>query len=198
MSADCIAALARDNDALRDRVFVLEQALGQHLSFPPAWRLTLFEQKLLGVLLGARLMTRAHAFDVLYGMRPDTEQPHEKVIDILLAHLRRKFFRPNGIVVLMQHGVGWGLTPADKKRVLALIRSAWRAFNEDVEARIEHLLEPARCRPLRGGAPPVQRDDARPIRDGAIHGGRANAESTSGPMSRPGSTHHKRSWETTA
>lgn len=113
---------------LRDRVAELERVLGMTAAVPlrrllqPPNRMWLNDlEPLCGMLLSRECVNRAAAFIVLYGARPDSQQPEDdKIIDILICRLR-KVLEPYDVKVQTLWGRGYFISKEDKAKLNAVL-----------------------------------------------------------------------------
>jgi hypothetical protein len=109
---------------LRDRIDELEQILGVDLSLTSRLRgalgITRDQARMLGLLLNRNMVTHDAMFTVLYGDRPDCDQPQPKVMDVQLCKLR-KVTSLHGIDIKTLVGEGWQMPMAEKAKVRALL-----------------------------------------------------------------------------
>jgi hypothetical protein len=107
---------------LRDRVDELEQILGVDLSLTSRLRgvlgITRDQARMLGLLLNRNMVTHDAMFTVLYGDRPECDQPQPKVMDVQLCKLR-KVTSQRGVDIKTLVGEGWQMLPEDKTKVRA-------------------------------------------------------------------------------
>lgn len=91
---DMMQSLRDERDALAERVRVLEALLYEVDWVPPHWALTTSEASMLNLLTVRRgTVSDDHMFDVLYGDRPECDQPSIKMIKIKVCLLRKKLAR---------------------------------------------------------------------------------------------------------
>jgi two-component system cell cycle response regulator CtrA len=113
-----------ENDRLRDRIDELEGVLGQDdeviFRIRLVLGLTTTQAKFMSLLLRREAVTYEQAFTVLYGTRPENEQPGDNMISILVCHCRRKLKR-FGVTIETVWGEGHHLTAANKKIINDLI-----------------------------------------------------------------------------
>ena len=113
--------------SLRDRIEELETLLGADRSDEE--RFAVFRvpsgicRRLLGLLLRRSVLSREAAQVILYGGRPEREQPAIESLDTQLFHIRRQL-RLHDIEIDTVWGVGWSLKPAAKAKIYALIGEA--------------------------------------------------------------------------
>ena len=108
-----IPVLEAENLSLKDRIAVLEDALGFSIVTPFEWRLTRTEMSLFGLLYRRKgCVSRDAAMTVLYGDR--ATPPSDKIVDIFILKIRRKL-GPFGIEIATRHGIGWELLPEARK-----------------------------------------------------------------------------------
>ena len=118
------AGKANELQALRDRVAELEELLGitggdfNKLPIPPQ------QKSILNLLYRAngKLCSREHIYVAIFGMRPDCDQPHEKIIDTQLCRLRG-YLRPHEIAISSVWGVGWFIDEDNRAKLRAWIES---------------------------------------------------------------------------
>lgn len=108
-----------------NRVAELEEALGQtsQLSLKrllkPAIYLRACEP-MLGLRLARQTVSRDAAFTVLYGDRPESDQPDVKIIDIIVLRLRT-MLQPYQVRITSDWGQGYYMTADDKRRCRELL-----------------------------------------------------------------------------
>lgn len=112
-----VTVLERENDALRDRVYTLERALGLRIDAPLCLGLSNSEAKLFGVMMAREIMTKEAAYAVLYSGQIDDRDP--KVIDVMVCKMRKKLAN-FGVEIGTVWGRGYLLSPAAKEIVRAL------------------------------------------------------------------------------
>lgn len=102
--------------ALEDKVVWLEEALGLSRQFPAEWGLTPTQERMLGMLVAARVVTEARFMVALYSERLDP--PLSKVVPAQLSKMRDKL-RPMGVEIHSRNGSSWGYwIPAEQKAKL--------------------------------------------------------------------------------
>lgn len=114
-------ALVDEIERLRDRVEELEALLGvgwdDIASYRNALRLTVDQAKILGLLAKRNVtVTRDAIYTVLYGARPDCDQPDMKIIDVHVCKLRKPLRRV-GVEIQSDWGMGYYLLAADKRKL---------------------------------------------------------------------------------
>ena len=105
-------------EQLRERVAELEALLGLSAIKPARRRflgLTPTEAELLGVLLSRPFVSKAVAYEALFGDRQECEQPGEKVIDVYI-HRLRKYLRTYRLTIDTVHAKGWCIPGEDQQR----------------------------------------------------------------------------------
>lgn len=110
---------------LRDRVEQLEDLLGigsaMTKQLSAAFGLTQCQAKMLGVLLSRSMATKDAMYFVLYGDRPESEQPlSESVIKKHFVKLRRRL-EPKGVRIDAIYGQGWKLANEHKAKIRGMI-----------------------------------------------------------------------------
>lgn len=110
---------------LRDRVAELEEALGVTMRFPHRliknkYRNRHAGDQLLGLLLRSAFVPYNTIYDVLYGARPEADQPDPKIISVVACGLR-KVLREHGIEFKTDHAIGYFMDNANKAKCRALI-----------------------------------------------------------------------------
>jgi DNA-binding response OmpR family regulator len=115
-------------NAQRDRIEDLERILGLKVEVHSSLRLAPDERKIFGVLLARQIMTKEALFIVLYGARPDCDQPTDiKIVDVQVCKLRAALKRhciKHGLPVVeisTQWGTGYFMTQQNKARARALL-----------------------------------------------------------------------------
>lgn len=120
---------------LRDRVAELEAALGQTECFPVALlpravigrNSRVLCSKVLGLLLARKVVPACAAYAVIYGARPECDQPQsENVIRVAVSALR-KALAPYGVTITHEHGAGYTMPDRAKRIVRAVMADARRA-----------------------------------------------------------------------
>ena len=116
------AVLEYENEALRDRIFWLEQKVGLDFEAPLEMRLTPHEARCLGVLKQAPgVVTKAAMINLVYAERvTDGEVPQMKIIDVFVSRLRKKL-EPWGLEIATHWGSGYSLTPVSKKKLHGIL-----------------------------------------------------------------------------
>lgn len=113
---------------LRDRIEQLEGVIGVDRSarsklsdaFPD------MEPSLgdiLSMLLKRDFVTREGLYTVQYGARPESDQPDEKVLDVLVCRLRNHL-EPHGVTFKTARDAGWFMPKPEKAKLRALIENA--------------------------------------------------------------------------
>jgi len=111
-SADPAAALREENDALREEIRQLKEALAPTAILSRAWRLSKMEERLLRAIraVGPNLLHHERAMLILYGMWED--MPEQKILDVMICHIRRKLMHAQAqIRIETVWGRGWRMTP---------------------------------------------------------------------------------------
>lgn len=89
---------------LRDHITTLEEALGMTLKWPAQWRLRPIEQRMLGVLVQRREVSRETMLAAMYGA-VGLDEPDSDTLGVHLCYLRRKL-KPLGVT--FETIYGWG------------------------------------------------------------------------------------------
>ncbi|WNV10116.1 hypothetical protein [Tardiphaga sp. 709] len=108
---------------LRDRIEELEGLLGagkEDLDRLAVFGMPAICSVILGLLLKRVVVRREAAYVVIYGNRPEAEQPQIKGLDVYVWRVRQRL-RLHQIELKTQFRVGWYLTPDDKAKINALI-----------------------------------------------------------------------------
>lgn len=104
-------AMAEQVAELREQVRQLKHALRGDLRWPPAWRLTRKETRMLGVLVVRDTASRT-------ALLLATDAASEKSIDVSMSHLRPKLRRHvPGVTINTSVGLGYWLSRADRDRL---------------------------------------------------------------------------------
>ena len=115
-------------ERLRDRIEELEQVLGVGSDDVARYRnalgITIEQAKILGLLMRrAGTVTRASIFTVLFGARPDCDQPtDDKVIDVHVCKLRKPL-RRLGVEIRPDWGFGYFITRNEKAALRAYLEA---------------------------------------------------------------------------
>ena len=119
------SAVAREVQALRDRVEELEDLIGLRVPAPRSDmpHLTGIEYKLAGVLLRGGIVSQEYALRAIYGARPEADHPEVKIIDVFICELRKKL-RPFDIEIKNQFAVGFYLDDKSRAKLKALFGGA--------------------------------------------------------------------------
>ena len=120
---DYVMALEAENEHLRDRVTQLEETLGVRLEVPLVLQLTSQEAKIFGVLFKREMVTREVTMDVLYGNRPDADEPEIKIVDVFVSKMRKKL-KAFEIGVETVRGRGYRMNAQSKANAAALLEQA--------------------------------------------------------------------------
>ena len=86
------------------------------------FKLTPHQKRLLW-LIARRTLARPYvsvddAFNALYGLRHESDQPDIKVIHVVMAQLRRRL--PSSLKILTEPGIGYYMTPEHRAHLLLL------------------------------------------------------------------------------
>lgn len=111
--------LETENEELREKVRILEEAIGMRLEAPLIFQLTRHESMMFGVLFGSELVTKQHAMNALYGDRIDEN------IDDPNLRLRKKL-KPFDIEIETVWGQGYRM-PAKSKAAAGVLLEQARA-----------------------------------------------------------------------
>lgn len=108
---------------LEDRVAELETLLGAHPPKPlPSWLaegvgMGKTMHSMIGMLLEQTIVSRECAFAVLYGNKPDADQPARvQMIDVHVYRLRKEFAK-RGVTIQTVRHVGYCIPLEDKTRL---------------------------------------------------------------------------------
>ena len=108
-----VARLEAENADLRDRLAYLEgYVFGEALSFPPEWRLSLCERRVLSAIVALPVASTAACLTALYHDREGNE-PQAENVRVVVCRLRRKL-RPLGIEITTAVETGYAI--AEPKR----------------------------------------------------------------------------------
>jgi len=116
---------------LRDRVEELERLVGLDrdlaMRIRHAWRVTPEESRVLAILVKRAFATHDTIYTILYGARPECDQPEMKIVDVMICKVR-KSLRQNGIRarIRTKWGDGYYMTRADKGDLMAALEEAER------------------------------------------------------------------------
>jgi hypothetical protein len=118
----------RDKPNFRERVADVERLLAIDDPKPLIVKVSRTERILMELLLKRNMLTREVAWGVLYGHRPDADQPQYSVISSTIHHLRdrlsphlRDRLSPHGVKITTEFGTGWYLTNEDREKLELLL-----------------------------------------------------------------------------
>ncbi|WP_154072240.1 helix-turn-helix domain-containing protein [Bradyrhizobium erythrophlei] len=111
---------ASELEQLRDRVAMLEDILGVGQSMVARLRAAFdmqpAEGRVLGMLLNRQLITKDAIYNMLYGHKPECDQPVWKSIDVVIHKVRKKL-RAHDIEFVCIIGEGYTMKPEHKLKV---------------------------------------------------------------------------------
>lgn len=119
---DYVIALEAENDALRDRLAMLEEAMGLRIETPLMLGLTGHEAKLFGILLKRDLVTKEAAMVAIYGDQPNSEV-EIKIVDVFVCKARKKL-KPYDIEIETVRGRGYRMPAASKANATVLLEQS--------------------------------------------------------------------------
>lgn len=115
--------LLAENDALRERVIQLEQALTGGYDRIPIAGITATEAAVLATIAGNEAGVRKEAiFNALYALRGAGEVPEIKIVDVYVCKLRKKL-ADRGLRIETVWGWGYRM-PAESRETLEQLREA--------------------------------------------------------------------------
>ena len=100
----------------------LERILGLRQEFPLALGLSKTMQRVLGVLLKRDFISGESLFTIVWGEKPESDQPESKLVAVYISKLRAKL-KPHGIEIKTRWGQGFYMEPESKKRLRDLCAS---------------------------------------------------------------------------
>jgi hypothetical protein len=104
----------------RERIADVEKLLAIDDPKPLIVKVSRTERILMELLLKRNTLTREVAWGVLYGHRPDADQPQYRVISTIIHHLRNRL-SPHGVEITTEYGTGWYLKDKDRERLERLL-----------------------------------------------------------------------------
>jgi|SRR5215831_16853269 len=104
----------------RERLADIERVLQIDDPKPLVIKVTRTERVLMELLLKRNMLTREIAWQLLYGHRPDADQPQYRVIATTMHHLRHRLAK-HGIKITTEFGTGWYLKVEDRERLKKLL-----------------------------------------------------------------------------
>jgi hypothetical protein len=104
----------------RERIADVEQLLAIDDPKPLIVKVSRTERILMELLLKRSMLTREVAWGVLYGHRPDADQPQYRVISQIMHHLRNRLAR-HGVKITTEFGTGWYLKKKDREKLQQLL-----------------------------------------------------------------------------
>jgi DNA-binding response OmpR family regulator len=110
----------RDKPTFRERIADVERLLAIDDPKPLIIKVSRTERILMELLLKRNMLTREVAWGILYGHRPDADQPQYRVISSTIHHLRNRLSR-HGVKITTEFGTGWYLTDEDRKKLEQLL-----------------------------------------------------------------------------
>ena len=110
----------RDKPTFRERIADVERLLAIDDPKPLIIKVSRTERILMELLLKRNMLTREVAWGILYGHRPDADQPQYSVISSTIHHLRNRLSR-HGVKITTEFGTGWYLTDEDRKKLEQLL-----------------------------------------------------------------------------
>jgi DNA-binding response OmpR family regulator len=102
----------------RERIADVELLLGIDSPRPLTFKISRTERILMELLLKRNMLTREVAWGVLYGHRPDADQPDYRVIATTMHHLRKRLKDQIGVEITTEHGSGWYLKKGEKEKLI--------------------------------------------------------------------------------
>jgi DNA-binding response OmpR family regulator len=117
---------------LRDRIEELESVLGvgheDVTAYKRALKLTTEQAKVLGLIAKRGTVTRESIFTVLYGARPDCDQPADvRIVDVIVCHVRKRLHDAVGVELETVWGVGFRMSSAGKSALRAFVAEKAKA-----------------------------------------------------------------------
>lgn len=73
------------------------------------------------------MLCRDALYTLLFGARPECDQPELKVMDVQICKLRRKM-KPHGITIKTQWGQGWSMPKVSNDKIRAALAPAVEAY----------------------------------------------------------------------
>jgi DNA-binding response OmpR family regulator len=110
----------REKSTFRERIADVERLLAIDDPKPLIIKVSRTERILMELLLKRNMLTREVAWGILYGHRPDADQPQYRVISSTIHHLRNRLSR-HGVKITTEFGTGWYLTDEDRKKLEQLL-----------------------------------------------------------------------------
>ena len=112
-------------ERLQNRIEELESVLGvgkdEVTIYRRAFGLTRDQARILGLLFKRNAtVTRGSIYTVLYGSRPDCDQPEDKIIDVQICKMRKQL-RAVGVEIKVDWGFGYRMPQADKQKLRAYL-----------------------------------------------------------------------------
>jgi hypothetical protein len=110
----------RGGITFRERIADVERLLAIDDPKPLIVKVSRTERILMELLLKRNMLTREVAWVVLYGHRPDADQPQYRVISTIVHHLRDRL-SPHGVEITTEYGTGWYLKDKDREKLKQLL-----------------------------------------------------------------------------
>jgi hypothetical protein len=106
--------------SFRERIADIEKLLAIDDPKPLIVKVSRTERILMELLMKRNMLTREVAWGVLYGHRPDADQPQYRVISTIIHHLRNRL-SPHGVEITTEFGTGWYLKDKDREKLEHLL-----------------------------------------------------------------------------
>lgn len=137
--------------ALVDRIEQLEEILGQDRSLvsrlSAIYNLERMHAQIIGIFFKREYVTREGLYIVLFGMRPESDQPTFKFLDLQMHKLRNRLCRgKHRLKIVTKRGEGWQMTRDSRAAIV-------KALNEHDDLQIKTFDE-KRAEFLRKHSPP--------------------------------------------
>lgn len=120
MTLTSVESLRRENEQLRDRLSVLEDALGTTMRAPSVLRLTRMQERIFCVLYRRGFCERDTILAAMYGA--DMYERDSKSLEVILVFLRRKL-APHQIEIRSSYGRGYEMPEASQKIARLLLET---------------------------------------------------------------------------
>jgi DNA-binding response OmpR family regulator len=118
-----IAHLENQLSILQDKYDLLRMELGQHLTFPPAFKLTNSQSTVLGVIMARPTASVSTIMTALYSDRIDEPESQPlRIVCVFVFQLRKKL-KPFGLTIKNLWDVGYFMEQEDKRIILNMIEA---------------------------------------------------------------------------
>lgn len=118
-----VIKLRAENDELKEHLRQLtREQRGEHESLIGYLGLTRLEARLVAALVAHGRLSKDRIYHAMYATAAEDKQPEPKIVDVFVCKIRKKF-EPFGLGIETIWGMGFGLTPEVREKLLQAARS---------------------------------------------------------------------------